>query len=130
MPRILKLVPMSIEGVIRRLVQERYGSRPSASIEEWRKILNDLVASERAAILELIESARADAHIYDGDYVLRTVAAAIRARGGAEMGEKEGILRMMASGRWAVYRPGRCDCIPCTSAAARRQPRLETVRLT
>jgi hypothetical protein len=23
------------------------------------------------------------------------------------MSEKEGILRMMASGRWAVYRPGR-----------------------
>jgi hypothetical protein len=24
-----------------------------------------------------------------------------------DMNEKEGILRMMASGRWAVYRPGR-----------------------
>jgi hypothetical protein len=23
------------------------------------------------------------------------------------MSEKEGVLRMMASGRWAVYRPGR-----------------------
>jgi hypothetical protein len=36
-------------------MQERSGSRPSASLKEWRKILNELVAGERAAILELIE---------------------------------------------------------------------------
>jgi hypothetical protein len=34
-----KLVPITIEGVITRLMQERSGSRPRASIEEWRKIL-------------------------------------------------------------------------------------------
>jgi hypothetical protein len=45
---VLKLVPMGIDGVLIRLMQERCGSRPSASIEEWRKILNDLVAGERA----------------------------------------------------------------------------------
>jgi hypothetical protein len=39
---------MSIEGVITRLMRERSGSRPSGSIEGWRKILNDLVAGERA----------------------------------------------------------------------------------
>jgi hypothetical protein len=53
---VLKLVPISIEGVLVRLMQERYGSRPSASIEEWRKILTNLVAGERAAILEPIKS--------------------------------------------------------------------------
>ena len=39
------------------------------------------VAAERAAILELIEAQRADAHLYNADYALKTVAAAIRARG-------------------------------------------------
>jgi hypothetical protein len=43
---VLKLVPITIEGVITRLMQERCGSRPSASLKEWRKILNDLVAAE------------------------------------------------------------------------------------
>jgi len=46
---VLKLVPITIEGVITRLMQERCGSRPRASIEEWRKILEDLVSAERAA---------------------------------------------------------------------------------
>ena len=41
-------MPIRIEGVITRLMQERSGPRPSDSIEEWRKILNDLVAGERA----------------------------------------------------------------------------------
>jgi hypothetical protein len=54
------------------------GSAPAS--RGWRKILNDLVAGERAAILELIKSERANAHLYDDDYALRTVAAAIRAR--------------------------------------------------
>jgi hypothetical protein len=48
MPRILKLVPISIEGVIIRLMQARSGSHPRASIEEWRKILSDLVVAEPA----------------------------------------------------------------------------------
>jgi hypothetical protein len=40
------------------------------------------VRAERAAILELIEAARTNyANLYFGDYCLRTVAAAIRARG-------------------------------------------------
>jgi DNA-binding transcriptional regulator YiaG len=39
------------------------------------------VAAECEENLELIESARADAHMYDGDYALRTVADAIKARG-------------------------------------------------
>ena len=52
---VLKLVPISIEGVIIRLMQERRGSRPSASIEEWRKILEDLVAAERAEAADEIE---------------------------------------------------------------------------
>jgi hypothetical protein len=42
MPRALKLVPISIEGVITHLMQERSGSRPSASLKEWRKVLEDL----------------------------------------------------------------------------------------
>jgi hypothetical protein len=41
----------------------------------------EAVRAERAAILEIIESARADAHMYDGAFCLRAVAAAIRARG-------------------------------------------------
>jgi putative ABC transport system substrate-binding protein len=32
-------------------------------------------------VFENIESYHADGHLYDGDYVLRTIAAAIRARG-------------------------------------------------
>ena len=55
---VLKLVPISIEGVIIRLMQERRGSRPSASIEEWRKILEDLVAAERAEAADEIERLR------------------------------------------------------------------------
>ena len=43
--------------------------------------LREAVCAEREAILKLIESARADAHMYDADYALRTVAAAIKARG-------------------------------------------------
>jgi hypothetical protein len=39
------------------------------------------VAAERAAILKLIEAERATLRIYDGDYALQTVAAAIRTRG-------------------------------------------------
>jgi hypothetical protein len=62
-------------------MQKRSGSRLRASIEEWRKTLNDLVAGERAAILELIEAARANGYLYDDDYCLRTVATVIRARG-------------------------------------------------
>jgi hypothetical protein len=45
----------TIEGVLVRLMQERCGSRPSASIEEWRMILNDLVTAERETIFERIE---------------------------------------------------------------------------
>jgi hypothetical protein len=93
---ILSWCPIGVEGVITRLMQERSGSRPIASLKEWRTILNELIAgelaknerlreavrAEREAILELIESARADyANVYFGDYRLRTVAAAIRARG-------------------------------------------------
>jgi hypothetical protein len=80
-----------------------YGDRVIAADEIER--LREAVRAERAAILELIESARTDGHLYDGDYCLQTVAAAIRARGEAAMSEKEGILSMMASGR--VHRPGR-----------------------
>ena len=47
-------------------------------LEEARK---SAVAAEREAILDLIESKRADyANVYFGDYCLQTVAAAIRAR--------------------------------------------------
>jgi hypothetical protein len=58
--------------------------RAAGEIERLRAALaeqHDRVAAEREAILDLIESKRADAHMYDGDYCLRTVAAAIRARG-------------------------------------------------
>ena len=67
-----------------------YGDRVIAAdeIERLRKVALDFdahidraVRAERAAILELIESARANGHLYDCDYCLRTVAAAIRARG-------------------------------------------------
>jgi hypothetical protein len=43
--------------------------------------LREAVRAEREAILALIEAQRANAHMYDGDYALRTVAAAIKARG-------------------------------------------------
>ena len=39
------------------------------------------VYAERAVILELIEAQRADANLYDGDYKLRAVSTASRARG-------------------------------------------------
>jgi hypothetical protein len=45
-----------------------------------RKELQGLVAGERAAILDLVESYQQDGHLYDADYVLRAVAAAIKAR--------------------------------------------------
>jgi hypothetical protein len=45
-------------------------------IEKLRKA----IAAERAAILKLIEAQRVDGHLYDGDYCLQTVAAAIGAR--------------------------------------------------
>ena len=87
MPRNLKLVPISIEGVITRLMQERSGFRPNASLKEWRKILNELVAGERAAILELIERTRkslAEGQPYSYNTGCRdtckALAAAIRAR--------------------------------------------------
>jgi hypothetical protein len=109
---VLKLVPITIEGVITRLVQERRGSRPRASVEEWQKILSELAAGERAeavraereAILKVIESKRANyANVYFGDNCLRTVAAAIRVLRRA-MSDRH---FPMASGRWAVNRPGR-----------------------
>jgi len=56
-----------------------YGDRVIAADEIER--LREAVRAERAAILELIESARTNGHLYDGVYCLRTVAAAIRARG-------------------------------------------------
>ena len=56
-----------------------YGDRVIAADEIER--LREAVRAERAAILELIESARTNGHLYDGDYCLRTVAAAIRVRG-------------------------------------------------
>jgi hypothetical protein len=43
--------------------------------------LRKAVAARREAILELIESKRADANMYDGDYCLRAVADAIKSRG-------------------------------------------------
>jgi hypothetical protein len=52
----------------------------SALRESLRKELQGLVAGERAAILELIELQRVDGHLYDADYALRTLAAAIKAR--------------------------------------------------
>ena len=44
-------------------------------IEVLRKVV-----AEREEILELIQSHRADAHMYDGDYALRRVAGALQAR--------------------------------------------------
>jgi len=70
-----------------------YGDRVIAAdeIERLRKValafdahIGRAVRAEREAILALIESKRADyANVYFGDYCLRTVAAAIRARGDA-----------------------------------------------
>ena len=45
------------------------------------------------------------------------------------MSEKEGILRMMASGRWAVYRPGRLP-VEITSGERFRIEFLGEMRLT
>jgi hypothetical protein len=52
--------------------QERFISLAVAAAAEREAIV--------ASILELIERARADGHLYDGDYALRTVADAIRAK--------------------------------------------------
>jgi hypothetical protein len=52
-----------------------------ADLDECAKLALSAVHAERAAILELIEAQRANAHMYDGDYCLRAVVAAIRARG-------------------------------------------------
>ena len=52
-----------------------------AEMDQAVKLAYSAVRAERAAILELIESYHADGHLYDGDYVLQTIAAAIRARG-------------------------------------------------
>jgi hypothetical protein len=43
------------------------------------ELLRKAVVAEREEILELIQSKRADAHLYDGDHCLRSVAA-IRGR--------------------------------------------------
>ena len=52
-----------------------------ADLDKCAKLALSAVHAERAAILELIEAQRADAHLYNADYALKTVAAAIRARG-------------------------------------------------
>jgi hypothetical protein len=52
-----------------------------AAMDQSAKLAYSAVRAEPAAILELIEAQRTDAHLYDGDYCLRTVAAAIKARG-------------------------------------------------
>ena len=44
------------------------------------EVLRKAVVAEREEILELIQSHRADAHMYDGDYALRRVGGAIQAR--------------------------------------------------
>ena len=44
------------------------------------EVLRKAVVAEREEILELIQSHRADAHMYDGDYALRRVAGALQAR--------------------------------------------------
>jgi hypothetical protein len=48
LPRNLKLVPIGVDRVITRLMQERSGAEPITSLKEWRTILNELVAGERA----------------------------------------------------------------------------------
>jgi hypothetical protein len=55
--------------------------RLRADLDKSAKLALSAVHTERAAILELIEAQRADAHLYNADYALKTVAAAIRARG-------------------------------------------------
>jgi hypothetical protein len=52
-----------------------------ADLDKCAKLALSAVHAEREAILELIEAQRADAHLYNADYALETVAAAIRARG-------------------------------------------------
>jgi hypothetical protein len=54
--------------------------RRAASACAGRESARARPSPAREAILELIESARADAHLYDGDYALRSVADAIKAR--------------------------------------------------
>jgi hypothetical protein len=44
------------------------------------EVLRRAVTAEREEILELIQSHRADAHLYDGDSALRRAAGAIQAR--------------------------------------------------
>jgi hypothetical protein len=78
---------MSIHGrIFETLVNEGIKAETANVIgagvaELVEKTVREAVAAERAAILELIESERANGHLYDGDYCLRAVAADIKARG-------------------------------------------------
>jgi hypothetical protein len=78
-----------ITGELQRLIRTEEKSRDHGVAEMVRAMrvayveiegLREAVRAEREAILKLIEAARADAHMYDGDFALKTVAAAIRAR--------------------------------------------------
>ena len=54
--------------------------RLRAALGQCSKVAQSAVAAERAAIHELIESQRAEAHLYNADSALRAVATAIKAR--------------------------------------------------
>src|SRR5262249_38689283 len=79
-----------IPGELQRLIGTEEKSREHGVAEMVRAMrvayveierLREAVRAEREAILELIEAQRSTLRIYDGDYALQTVAAAIRARG-------------------------------------------------
>jgi hypothetical protein len=67
-------------AILRKAADELEDMR--AIMDRSVKLAYSAVRAEREAILELIESERADyANMYLGDYALQTIAAAIRARG-------------------------------------------------
>src|SRR5215472_13233759 len=65
--------------------------------------MNDACCLRDRALEKLSERNRRMAGEKRGEYA----RISPRRAEGASMSEKEGTLRMMASGRWAVYRPGR-----------------------
>ena len=60
-------------------LQEQDADKLRKAADEIEVLRRGIVAAHEE-ILELIHSHRADAHLYDGDYALRRVASAIKAR--------------------------------------------------
>jgi hypothetical protein len=74
---------MTMTDIVKRLRNHASSFRGTEMYREAADEIERLrkaVRAERAAILELIESERAEAHLYNADSALRAVATAIKAR--------------------------------------------------